>query len=149
IDELAREGRNYKDMAVLYRTNAQSRTIEEALLKSNIPYTMVGGTKFYSRKEIRDVISYLNVIANPSDNISFERIVNEPKRGVGPGGLEKIRAFANLQEMSLLEASDNIMLSGVKGKAAQAVWELAQVLYRLRNSLDELTVTEMVEAVLA
>ncbi|MHC5791949.1 3'-5' exonuclease, partial [Streptococcus pyogenes] len=80
-------------------------------------------------------ISYLNVIANPSDNISFERIVNEPKRGVGPGGLEKIRAFANLQEMSLLEASDNIMLSGVKGKAAQAVWELAQVLYRLRNSL--------------
>lgn len=149
IDKLAREGRNYKDMAVLYRTNAQSRTIEEALLKSNIPYTMVGGTKFYSRKEIRDVISYLNVIANPADNISFERIVNEPKRGVGPGGLEKIRAFANLQEMSLLEASDNIMLSGVKGKAAQAVWELAQILYRLRNSLDELTVTEMVEAVLA
>ncbi|CQR24651.1 superfamily I DNA/RNA helicase [Streptococcus varani] len=149
IDELAREGRNYKDMAVLYRTNAQSRTIEEALLKSNIPYTIVGGTKFYSRKEIRDVISYLNVIANPADNISFERIVNEPKRGVGPGSLEKIRAFANLQEMSLLEASDNIMLSGVKGKAAQAVWELAQVLYRLRNSLDDLTVTEMVEAVLA
>ena len=72
-----------------YRTNAQSRTIEEALLKSNIPYTMVGGTKFYSRKEIRDVISYLNLISNPADNISFERVVNEPKRGVGPGTLEK------------------------------------------------------------
>ena len=79
------EGKNFKDFAVLYRTNAQSRTIEEALLKSNIPYTMVGGTKFYSRKEIRDVISYLNLIANPADNISFERVVNEPKRGVGPG----------------------------------------------------------------
>ena len=72
-----------------YRTNAQSRTIEEALLKSNIPYTMVGGTKFYSRKEIRDIIAYLNLIANLSDNISFERIINEPKRGIGPGTVEK------------------------------------------------------------
>ncbi|RRD32217.1 DNA helicase PcrA [Streptococcus minor] len=149
IDELAREGANYKDMAVLYRTNAQSRTIEEALLKSNIPYTMVGGTKFYSRKEIRDIIAYLNVIANPADNISFERIVNEPKRGVGPGSLTKIRDFASAQEMSLLEAADNIMLSGVKGKAAQAVWDLAQILYRLRGQLDEMTVTELAEAVLS
>ncbi|WP_330847983.1 3'-5' exonuclease, partial [Streptococcus suis] len=90
IDQLHREGKAYKDFAVLYRTNAQSRTIEEALLKSNIPYTMVGGTKFYSRKEIRDVISYLNIIANPSDNISYERIVNEPKRGVGPGTVDKL-----------------------------------------------------------
>ena len=79
----------HKDFAVLYRTNAQSRTIEEALLKSNIPYTMVGGTKFYSRKEIRDIIAYLNLIANLSDNISFERIINEPKRGIGPGTVEK------------------------------------------------------------
>lgn len=149
IDELAREGANYKDMAVLYRTNAQSRTIEEALLKSNIPYTMVGGTKFYSRKEIRDIIAYLNVISNPADNISFERIVNEPKRGVGPGSLTKIRDFASAQEMSLLEAADNIMLSGVKGKAAQAVWDLAQILYRLRGLLDEMTVTELAEAVLS
>src|SRR5699024_1354716 len=105
IDNIVREtGRNFKDFAVLYRTNAQSRTIEEALLKSNIPYTMVGGTKFYSRKEIRDVISYLNVIANAADNISYERIVNEPKRGVGPGTLDKIRDFASQQQMSLLEA---------------------------------------------
>lgn len=94
IDNIVREKvKNFKDFAVLYRTNAQSRTIEEALLKSNIPYTMVGGTKFYSRKEIRDVISYLNLIANTSDNISFERVVNEPKRGVGPGTLEKLRTL--------------------------------------------------------
>lgn len=148
MDELVRAGYNYKDMAVLYRTNAQSRTIEEALLKSNIPYTMVGGTKFYSRKEIRDIIAYLNVIANPADNISFERIVNEPKRGVGPGSITKIRDFANAQEMSLLEASANILLSGIKGKAAQAVEELAQILYRLRENLDEMTVSELVEALL-
>ncbi|MFC3928787.1 DNA helicase PcrA [Streptococcus caprae] len=149
IDSFVRQqGKNFKDFAVLYRTNAQSRTIEEALLKSNIPYTMVGGTKFYSRKEIRDVISYLNVIANPADNISFERIVNEPKRGVGPGTLEKIRDFANQQDMSLLEASANIMMSGVKGKAAQAVWDMASVLYKLRDNLDSYTITELVEAVL-
>ena len=148
IGELARGAYNYKDMAVLYRTNAQSRTIEEALLKSNIPYTMVGGTKFYSRKEIRDIIAYLNVLANPADNISFERIVNEPKRGIGLGSLEKIRDFANLQEMSLLEASANILLSGIKGKAAQAAEDLAGIFYRLREQLDELSLTELVEALL-
>ena len=149
IDEL---GRNqnflHKDFAVLYRTNAQSRTIEEALLKSNIPYTMVGGTKFYSRKEIRDIIAYLNLIANLSDNISFERIINEPKRGIGPGTVEKIREFANMQDMSMLDASANIMLSGIKGKAAQSIWDFANMILDLREQLDQLNITELVEAVL-
>ncbi|HGD1195639.1 TPA: DNA helicase PcrA [Streptococcus agalactiae] len=149
IDNIVREqGKNFKDFAVLYRTNAQSRTIEEALLKSNIPYTMVGGTKFYSRKEIRDVIAYLNILANTSDNISFERIVNEPKRGVGPGTLEKIRLFAYEQNMSLLDASSNVMMSPLKGKAAQAVWDLANLILTLRSKLDSLTVTEITENLL-
>lgn len=149
IDELSSTSDYvYRDFAVLYRTNAQSRNIEEALLKANIPYTMVGGTKFYSRKEIRDVISYLNLIANTSDNISFERVVNEPKRGVGPGTVEKIRNFAAGQEMSLLDASSQIMLSLVKGKAAQAVFDFANLILNLREQLDELTVTELVELVL-
>lgn len=148
IDQLSREGYSHKDFAVLYRTNAQSRTVEEALLKSNIPYTMVGGTKFYSRKEIRDVISYLNLIANPSDNISYERVVNEPKRGVGPGTVDKIRNFAASQEISLLDASANILLSPVKGKAAQAVYDFANMLLDLRERLDDYTVTDLVEAVL-
>lgn len=149
IDNIIREeGKNFKDFAVLYRTNAQSRTIEEALLKSNIPYTMVGGTKFYSRKEIRDVISYLNLIANPADNISFERVVNEPKRGVGPGTLEKIRNFAYEQNMSLLDASANIMLSPIKGKAAQGVYDFANMILNLRDQLDGLSITEAVETVL-
>ena len=149
IEELSREaGYKHRDFAVLYRTNAQSRTIEEALLKSNIPYTMVGGTKFYSRKEIRDVIAYLNLIANLSDNISFERIINEPKRGIGPGTVEKIRDFAQMQESSLLDASANIMLSGIKGKAAQAIWDFANLILDLREKLDQLTITELVEEVL-
>ena len=149
IDDLGRShGFLHKDFAVLYRTNAQSRTIEEALLKSNIPYTMVGGTKFYSRKEIRDIIAYLNLIANLSDNISFERIINEPKRGIGPGTVEKIRDFANMQEMSMLDASANIMLSGIKGKAAQSIWDFANMVLDLREQLDQLSITELVEAVL-
>jgi len=149
IDELGRsQNFLHKDFAVLYRTNAQSRTIEEALLKSNIPYTMVGGTKFYSRKEIRDIIAYLNLIANLSDNISFERIINEPKRGIGPGTVEKIRGFANMQDMSMLDASANIMLSGIKGKAAQSIWDFANMILDLREKLDQLTITELVEAVL-
>lgn len=148
IDNIVREtGKNFKDFAVLYRTNAQSRTIEEALLKSNIPYTMVGGTKFYSRKEIRDVIAYLNVIANPADNISFERIVNEPKRGVGPGTLEKLRDFANSNGQSLLAAAGDMLLP-IRGKAAAALNDLSATLFQLRNQLDDMTLTELVEAVL-
>ncbi|MEK5289132.1 DNA helicase PcrA [Streptococcus sp. FSL R7-0212] len=137
--------KNFKDFAVLYRTNAQSRTIEEAFLKSNIPYTMVGGTKFYSRKEIRDVISYLNIIANPSDNISFERIVNEPKRGVGPGTMEKLRLFAFQNEMSLMDASSNLLMSPLKGKAAQSIMDLANLFLDFRLKLDNLTITELTE----
>lgn len=141
-------GKSFKDFAVLYRTNAQSRTIEEAFLKSNIPYTMVGGTKFYSRKEIRDLISYLNIVANPADNISFERIVNEPKRGVGPGTLEKLRQFAYDNQLSLLDAASNLFLSPLKGKAAQSIMDFAALLSDLRSLLDHLTITELSEEIL-
>ena len=81
--EMRENDRIYGDFAVLYRTNAQYRVVEEMLLKSNIPYTMVGGHKFYDRKEIKYIFAYLSLIANPDDSISFERIVNEPKRGIG------------------------------------------------------------------
>ena len=75
--------REYGDVAVLYRTNAQSRVMEETLIKTNIPYRMIGGHKFYDRKEIKDILAYLTLIANPKDNLSFARVVNEPKRGIG------------------------------------------------------------------
>lgn len=149
ISNMAHEiGKNFKDFAVLYRTNAQSRTIEEALLKSNIPYTMVGGTKFYSRKEIRDLIAYLTIVANPADNISFERIVNEPKRGVGPGTLDKLRQFAYESDQSLLEAASNLLMSPLKGKAAQAIMDLANILGQLRQDLDQMSITDLAEALL-
>ena len=100
--------RIYGDFAVLYRTNAQSRVVEEMLLKSNIPYTMVGGHKFYDRKEIKDILAYLSLIANPDDSISFERIVNEPKRGIGKSSIEKLRLFADTHGWALLEAAQNV-----------------------------------------
>ncbi len=146
--ELQENKRQYSDFAVLYRTNAQSRAIEEALLKSNIPYTMVGGTKFYSRKEIRDVVAYLNVIANVRDNISFERIVNEPKRGVGPKALETLRDFAAQQDVSLLEAARDVTLSALKGKAASELFNLAHILLNIADDVDQFTITELVEKVL-
>ncbi|MGP6451584.1 DNA helicase PcrA [Streptococcus dysgalactiae subsp. equisimilis] len=149
ISNMAQElGKNFKDFAVLYRTNAQSRTIEEALLKSNIPYTMIGGTKFYSRKEIRDLIAYLTIVANPADNISFERIVNEPKRGVGPGTLDKLRQFAYESNQSLLEAASNLFMSPLKGKAAQAMTDLAGILNQLRQDLETMSITDLAEALL-
>lgn len=149
IDQMVRqEKKKFKDFAVLYRTNAQSRAIEEKLVAFNIPYKVVGGTKFYHRKEIRDIIAYLNVISNTADNISYERIINQPKRGVGSGSLDKIRKFANHQEMSLLEASANIMLSDIKGKVAQTISDFATLLMDFRHQLDHLTITELVDSVL-
>lgn len=148
IAEQIKKECKYSDFAVLYRTNAQSRVIEEAFLKSNIPYAMVAGTRFYSRKEIRDVIAYLNVIANPRDDISFTRIVNEPKRGVGPTSLEKLRIFATQQDQSLAQASLDITLSGMTGKAVGEIYNLGLILENLRSDTEELTITELVEKVL-
>jgi len=116
LEEMKTANYNYGDFAVLYRTNAQSRVMEENLLKSNIPYKMVGGHKFYDRKEIRDVLAYLRLIANPEDNMSFERVVNTPKRGIGPGTIEKLRSFANEYEWSLLEAALNVSITTSKVK---------------------------------
>ncbi|WEV44686.1 DNA helicase PcrA [Streptococcaceae bacterium ESL0687] len=143
-----KEGRDYSDFAVLYRTNAQSRTIEEALLKSNIPYTMVGGTKFYSRKEIRDLIAYLNIIANDRDDMSFERVINEPKRGIGPGTIEKLRDFARTYDYSLLEAGLNVTLSGLKGKAAQGIYDFSELITGFREKMDGYSISQLTEEVL-
>ena len=90
LDEVS-VGRPYKDIAVLYRTNAQSRNIEETFIRNNIPYRIIGGLRFYARKEIKDVIAYLRVIHNPKDSVSWERIINVPPRGIGQKGVEKLK----------------------------------------------------------
>lgn len=138
----------YGDFAVLYRTNAQSRAMEETLVKSNIPYKMVGGHKFYDRKEIKDVLAYLTLIANPSDNFSFRRIVNEPKRGIGPGTLDKLTDAADSLGWSLYETALNTGITPITGKAASSLEEFAVMIKNLREMSGFLPITELTEEVL-
>lgn len=147
-EEIRSNHRNYGDFAILYRTNAQSRAMEETLLKANIPYKMVGGHKFYDRKEIKDILAYLNVLANPQDSISFERIVNSPKRGIGPGSIEKLRSFASLHEWPLLEAAQNVELANIGGKAGQQLGSFGEMIQEVTQMIPYLTVTELTKEVL-
>lgn len=147
-NQIANENRKYGDFAILYRTNAQSRAVEDVLIKSNISYTMVGGHKFYDRKEIKDILAYLSAIANPDDSLSLERIINVPKRGVGAGTLEKLRQFAELHGWPLLETAQNIDLTNISGKAAKELGNFGQMMAEFHQMIPYLTVTELTEEVL-
>ena len=107
IKELVSEGYSYSDFAVLYRTNAQSRTVEEAFVRNNIPYNIIGSYYFYNRKEIKDLIAYLNLIYNTNDSVSLERVINTPKRGIGTKTIDNIRDKANMNDISLFDAIDS------------------------------------------
>lgn len=146
--EMADHHRRYGDFAILYRTNAQSRAIEEAFVKSNIPYKMVGGHKFYDRKEIRDALAYFRLVINPDDDMSFNRIVNEPKRGIGATSLEKLQAFANQNGWSLLEAAQNAELSQVSGKARTSLAAFGETIAKLADKRASGSVTELMEGIL-
>lgn len=140
--------RKYTDFAVLYRTNAQSRMIEEIFLKSNIPYKIVGGTKFYDRKEIKDILAYLRLIGNPDDEISFARIINMPKRGIGATSIDKIINYGVQNGISLTAVFDEIEHVGVSAKITKAVKEFASLLHNWVNMQEYLSVTELVEEVI-
>ncbi|MEG0731167.1 MAG: DNA helicase PcrA [Vagococcus sp.] len=145
---VAEENKKYGDFCVLYRTNAMSRVVEETFLKSNIPYKMVGGHKFYDRKEIRDILAYLNVISNEMDSLSFERVVNVPKRGIGPGTVQKLRDFAEIHEWSLLQAAVDIDLTNITGKAHNELAGFGAMMQDFKQMIPFLSVTELVEQVL-
>ncbi|RDG25321.1 DNA helicase PcrA [Lacticaseibacillus paracasei] len=146
--EIADNHRKYGDFAILYRANAQSRAIEEAFVKSNIPYKMVGGHKFYDRKEIRDALAYFRLVVNPEDDMSFNRIVNEPKRGIGNTSVEKLEAFANEHDWSLLESAANAELSPIAGKARGQLAKFGKMIQQLGTRRKDLNVTEMMQAIL-
>ncbi len=140
--------RKYGDFAILYRTNAQSRVMEEMLLKSNIPYKIVGGHKFYDRMEIKDILAYLKLMANPKDDLSFSRIVNVPKRGIGAMSVEKLREFAAFHDWSLLEAALNVNLTNISGKAARELEAFALMIQDLKKMTEFLSVTELTNEIL-
>ncbi|WHY86749.1 DNA helicase PcrA [Neobacillus novalis] len=148
IKELTRDGKKLSDIAILYRTNAQSRVVEEVLLKSNIEYAIVGGTKFYDRKEIKDMLAYLRLISNPDDDISLQRVINVPKRGIGSTSVDKIANFAAMHDISLYQALDSIELIGLSPKITKAAREFHDLIRNYTNMQEFLSVTELVEEVL-
>ncbi|RIO54123.1 DNA helicase PcrA [Staphylococcus pasteuri] len=143
-----RNGKKYSDMAILYRTNAQSRVLEETFMKSNIPYTMVGGQKFYDRKEIKDLLSYLRVIANSNDDISLQRIINVPKRGVGPSSVEKIQTYAVQNNISMFDALGEVDFIGLSKKVTQECISFYEMIQNLIKEQEFLEISEIVEEVL-
>lgn len=141
--------RRHKDFAILYRTNAQSRAMEESLIRYGIPYRIVGGVRFYDRKEIKDLIAYLRLLYQPADRASFLRIVNVPTRGLGNVSVNK---FLDLQQMSglpilnLLDQADR--LQGLTPKARKSFADLGEMLARLKEAADDMSLPDLIEAVI-
>jgi len=134
------------DVAVMYRTNAQSRALEEQFLRTNIPYKVIGSRKFYERKEIKDMLAYLRLLANPHDDLSMQRIINVPNRKVGPKTLGELQQWANEKHVSLYEAVQQVEYHPTLGKAAKAALTgFAQLLTDLTNSIEELSLPELLD----
>lgn len=143
------ENKKLGDMAILYRTNTQSRIFEEMLIKSGISYNMVGGLKFYERKEIKDIIAYLRVIFNPADSLSLLRIINVPKRGIGDASLAKIQAYAAANNVSLFEAVSNAAaIDGLSSRFVSKLDDLAGIIFELMNLAGEARVEDLIDRVL-
>ena len=147
-EEVKKKKRSYNDFAVLYRTNAQSRTVEESFVKSNVPYQIVGGHKFYDRKEIMDIMAYLKLVANPSDSMSFNRIINTPKRGIGPVSVRRFMDFARENNLSILGAFDHLNMSGVTARAAAKLSDFGAKLRDAINFAKDHSVTGLTEKIL-
>ena len=141
------EGWRWADMAVFYRTNAQSRVLEEQLVRHKVPYKVVGGTRFYDRREIKDVLAYLRAVVNPSDEVSLRRIVNVPKRGVGDTSVARLEAWAAASGRPLFDALAKAEEAGVSGRALAGIRDLAGLLQELRD--EEMGPAATLERVLA
>ena len=152
VSEMARlheeKGLAYRDIAVFYRTNAQSRTFEEELVREGISYRVVGGTRFYDRREVKDILAYLRVLTNPSDEVSARRIVNVPRRGVGDSSVDRLVAWARAQSRSFGDALEHAGEAGLTARAAKGVDSLRRLLAELGAMKDSgAGPGELVEAV--
>ncbi|GAA0137498.1 DNA helicase PcrA [Paenibacillus sp. YSY-4.3] len=148
IHNSIKRGRSYRDHAILYRTNAQSRVIEETLIKSDIPYQIVGGIKFYDRKEIKDLLAYLRLLSNPDDDISLTRIINVPKRGIGDTTVAKLAAAAAERGVSLFRLLYTVDDLGFSGRTRNALVEFYDMIAALHQMVEYLSVTELTEKLL-
>ena len=141
------EGQGFSDLAVFYRTNAQSRVIEETLVRAGLPYRVVGGVRFYDRREVKDAMSYLRALVNPDDEVSWRRIVNVPKRGVGDTSVNKVSAYAQQHGMTFRDALQKAGAAGVSGKALGGIADLLDILAEVEGAADG-GVTPVLQAVL-
>lgn len=144
-----RGSRSYKDFAVLYRTNAQSRAVEEMCIRYNVPYRIVGGTRFYDRKEIKDIIAYLRLLYQPADRPSFMRIVNVPTRGVGSTSVEKFLLWQEQTSMDIVSALESVDLCpSLTSRAKTALHELGEALTKLCGIMAEVDLASMIETII-
>jgi DNA helicase-2/ATP-dependent DNA helicase PcrA len=134
---------NLKDIAILYRTNAQSRSIEEAFLKYNLPYKIVGGIKFYLRKEIKDIIAYLRLIQNPSDTASLERIINVPKRDLGQATFKKVMAEIEKSDKNIIEALYDCDFKNIPERKIKKIKNFAEVILKCQDKINEIKISEL------
>jgi DNA helicase II / ATP-dependent DNA helicase PcrA len=148
IAALVEEGLNNSEIAVFYRTNAQSRVLEDVLVRQGVAYQVIGGPRFYERAEVKDVIAYLQVIDNPFDAVSLQRIANKPRRGIGDASLARLQTYANAQGLSLWEALEFPEEAGLGTAQARAVNALRTLLLSVQSGALELPVAELVERVL-
>ena len=140
---------HYKDFAILYRTNAQSRQFEEALTARSIPYRVLSGLRYYDRKEIKDIMAYMRLVVNPKDDMSLRRIINEPKRGVGDKTIEKLQAFAGVRGESMLEAlASEEVLATLPGKAYSEVKNMVEIINLCRSEQENLRVSDIYDQLL-
>ena len=140
-DETRKSSYGFNDLVILYRTNAQSRVVEDVLRREGVPYQIIGGTKFYDRKEIKDVLAYLRLIINPNDGISFDRIVNFPPRGIGKTTLEKIHVLANQNKITYLAVLEELDRLSVGTKQKKALHEFNQLIHKFKTAYKDQNTT--------
>ena len=142
---LKKDDKNYNKFAILYRTNAQSRAIEESLITRGIPYKIIGGLKFYDRKEIKDAIAYLKVVYNPMDSISLKRIINVPKRSIGPSTIKKLEALAIEKDTSILAVIQNIEeFDDFSTKTKNSLINFYNEIVQISQKTEELPISELI-----
>lgn len=148
INQMYNAGYNYKDMAILYRTNSQSRVFEEKLMANHIPHQIIGGLKFYDRREVKDIIAYLSFIANPDDNLSLKRIINIPKRGLGDVSINKLESYANSTSQSMYDAIyDDELSKYLSNSIIKKLRSFADDMTEFINLIEEYLVTDIVEEI--
>ncbi|MEG2765479.1 MAG: DNA helicase PcrA [Acidaminococcaceae bacterium] len=145
----AKENCALGDMAILYRTNPQSRIFEEMLIKSGIPYTMVGGQKFYERKEVKDILAYLRVVFNPNDTLSMMRIINVPRRGIGDATIAKLQTYATANDKTLFEVvSNSALVAGLSSRFVTKLEDLAATIFALMEMSATLPIETIIQEVM-